>query len=141
MGSSKNTDAWNKFVLNSEWADYSDGDIRRSAAIAKSYMGLANNGGINSFLTNTWELSAGEVLGALKAVGALYAASEFEMIVGALMAPVPVMTQDERWEFMEKHWRVGLNQFDMLSDEADEDLMNALEKHVQANEAFYFALE
>jgi hypothetical protein len=55
--------------------------------------------------------------------------------------PVPVSSQDDRWDLLEQHWSDELNDLDLLSDEADRDLMRALEKHVQENEEFYLSLE
>ncbi|MDO8313199.1 MAG: hypothetical protein Q7T25_14795, partial [Sideroxyarcus sp.] len=58
--------------------DYQAGNIKKAAAIAKRYMGGANGGGLNSFLTNSLEIDAAEVLEALLAVSAEVAAREFD---------------------------------------------------------------
>ena len=65
MNGAPTPDAWNNFVMNSRPAAYARGTNARAAAIANLYMGLANNGGINSFLTCSYDLDASEVLGTL----------------------------------------------------------------------------
>lgn len=129
--------AWNNFGMSSRPEDYPLGSIRRAASIANRYMGGANNGGLNAFLTNNWELDASEVLNSLKTIGADEAAKQFELVLKGLGVPVPASTQDERWELLEQHWTEELNDHDILSDEADRSLTAALERHVAENEAFY----
>ena len=141
MSESSNHDAWNNFVMGSQPADYQAGSIKRAAAIAKMYMSQANHGGLNSFLTNSWELDAAEVLDALRAIGALVAAKEFEFILRGLGVPVPAQSQDTRWDLMEWHWSEEMNEHDFLSDAADKEIMRILEQHVQQNEEFYLALK
>ena len=104
-------------------------------------MNEANGGGLNSFLTNNWELDAAVVCDSIEKVGALIAAGELKRVLDGLGVQVPVSSQDDRWDLLERHWSDELNDFDFLSDEADEDLTRALEKHVQENEAFYLSLE
>jgi hypothetical protein len=141
MDRSPSEDAWNNFVMNSQPEDYEAGSIRRSAAIAKQYMGQANKGGINSFLTNSWDVDASEVLVALAAVGAQLAAKEFGFVLGKLGVPVPASSQDARWNLLEQHWPEEMNEHDSLSDEANAELMRVLERHVREQEQFYLGLE
>jgi hypothetical protein len=138
---SQNHDAWNNFVMNSQPEDYPAGSAKRAAAIAKLYMGQANNGGLNSFLTYSWEFDAAEVLEALLAVGAQVAAKEFDFILHGLGVPVPAQSQEARWDLMLRHWSEEMNDHDFLSDAADKELMRVLEQYVRDNEEFYLALE
>lgn len=133
--------AWNNFVLNSDPADYSNGDIRRAAAISKYYMNMVNSGGINSCLTNSWELSGTEFLEALKAVGAYRAAEELSAILDKLGVTILASSQKHRWELLSAYWTDELNALDCLSDQADRDLIRALEQHVLLHESFYIELE
>lgn len=75
--------AWNNFVMRSDACAHEQGSRKRAAAIACLYMGLglANNGGLNSFLTSTCDLDACEVVAALTAVGAHLAARQLEKVV------------------------------------------------------------
>jgi hypothetical protein len=141
MPQSQSDEAWNNFVMNSFPEDYPKGSIKNAAAIASRYMSGANGGGLNSFLTNSWELDAAEVCESLEKVGALIAANELRRVLGGLGVPVPPTSQDDRWNLLERHWTDELNDLDFLSDAADRDLMRALEIHVQENEKFYLALE
>jgi hypothetical protein len=141
MEESLSNDAWNNFVMNSQPEDHEAGSIWKSAAIAKQYMNLANSGGINSFLTNSWEVDASIVLEALTAVGAHVAAKEFGYVLGKLGVPVPTSSQEERWNLLERHWPDELNEHDSLSDNADAELMRVLERHVREHEQFYLGLE
>jgi hypothetical protein len=140
MADTSSNEAWNNFVMNSQPSDYQLGSIKNSAAIAKYYMGQANSGGINSFLTYSYELDAIEVLEALSSVGAFVAAEQFNRILKGLDIPVPASSEEARWELLEHNWLDSLNDHDFLSDEADKDLMCALEQHVRQNEDFYLAL-
>src|SRR6266852_6309203 len=101
MANSPNVDAWNNFVMRSQPSHYQVGSSKRSAAIAKLYMGLANSGGLNSFLTCSWELDASEVLAALVSVGALKAAQQFDLVLRGLGAPVPSSSQEARFRLLE----------------------------------------
>ncbi len=141
MSDMPSNEAWNNFVMSSQLGDYEPGSITRSAAIAKMYMGQANRGGINSFLTNNNELDAAEVLEALVSVGASAAAEQLDLVLRGLGVPVPPASEEARWNLLEHHWSDELNEHDILSDESDRDLMQALERHVKQNEAFYLALE
>ena len=48
--------------MGSEAAAYEPGSIRRSTATANRFMGLTNNGGVNSFLTSAYDLDGSEEL-------------------------------------------------------------------------------
>lgn len=141
MTDSPSDDAWNNFVMRSQPDDYELGSSKRLAAIAKMYMGQANRGGINSFLTNAWELDATEVLEALQSIGAVTAAKEFAYVLSELGAPIPSSSQDVRWRLLEQRWSDALNEHDLLSDEADKELMRTLGQHVLEHEDFYLKLE
>ncbi len=141
MAASLSTEAWNNFVMHSQPKDYQAGSIKRAAAIATLYMGLANNGGINSFLTCSHELDAREVLESLVSVGALMAAKQLNLVLRELKVPVPASSQEARFNLLMRHWPSSLDELDVLSREADEDLFRALEQHVTAHEAFYLTLK
>jgi hypothetical protein len=89
MADSSDDEAWNNFVMGSQPDDYPAGSIRKAAAIAKMYMNGANGGGLNSFLTNSWDIDAADVLEALLAVDAQVAAKEFGFILHELGFPYP----------------------------------------------------
>ena len=132
--------AWNNFVMCSRPRDHRAGNSKRSAAIANLYWGLANNGGINSFLTCSYDLDASEVLEALSSVGALKAARELNVVLCGLKTPVPSSSQEARFRLLDLHWSDALNEHDVLTAEADKDLLQALQQHVRQYEAFYLAL-
>jgi hypothetical protein len=132
--------AWNNFVMSSEPADYPLGSIKWHAAIAKMYMSQANGGGLNSFLTNSYEIDASDVVKALETVGALKAVEQLSLVLRGMGVSLPVSSQEARWKLMELHWPDALNDIDILSDESDKDLMQALERHVLQYEQFYLAL-
>jgi hypothetical protein len=134
-------EAWNNFVMSSQADRYKKGSMKWAAFIAKYYMNQVNGGGINSFLTNSWDMDAKDVVSAIRAIGALTAAREFEHVLEQLGVPVSVSSQDARWDLMEKHWPDKLNENDFLSDEAEKDLIQRLESHVLQNEKFYLTLE
>jgi hypothetical protein len=119
---------------------YEIGTSKRSAALACMYMSAVNNGGINSFLTCTYDYDASEVLAALVAIGALTAAREFEQVLFKLGTPLPASSQDARWSLLERCWSGALDDNDVLTAEADRELMQVLERHVCENEAFYLTL-
>jgi hypothetical protein len=141
MGDAPRIEAWNNFVKRSQPAAYEMGSVRRAAAIASQYLGLANNGGINSFLTCTPELDGSEVLEALVSIGASKAAKEFGQVLRALGVPVPSSSTEGRHTLLEQFWTENLDAHDVLSVEADEDLMEALHRHVREHEAFYLTLD
>jgi hypothetical protein len=115
-------------------------DKRRAAAIASIYMGCANNGGLNSFLTSSYDLDSREVLESLEALGASVAAAQLRQVLEELGDPLPVSTQDERWERLEDDWTDELDELDVLSEEADADLTAALKRHVEEFSDFYLRM-
>jgi hypothetical protein len=141
MTDTPSVEAWNNFVMKLEPRNFEAGSSYRAAAIANLYMGIANNGGINSFLTWSHEFNASEVLEALISVGALTAAKEFNSVLRGLRVPVPAASQEARWSLLERHWSSSLDDYDVLTEQADRDLQQALERHVRLNEAFYLSLK
>lgn len=129
--------AWNNMVMNAYPIAYKKGDERRAAAITSIYMGSANNGGINSFLTSSWDLDAREVLDALETLGAVVAAKQFRRVLKELGDPLPASTQAERWDRLDDLWTDELDALDVLSVEADKDLVAALERHVSTYAEHY----
>jgi hypothetical protein len=127
--------------MHSPHASYEHGSSKRAAAIASLFMGCTNSGGLNSFLTSTYDLDAAEVLDALTALGAAKAAHQLERVLQGLGTSLPATSQDDRWERLEKHWGDDLDEYDVLTSEADAELMAVLEAHVAANEAFYSRLD
>ncbi|MCA0964901.1 DMP19 family protein [Salipiger bermudensis] len=129
--------AWNALVLNAD-ETYRDGTgERRAAAIAAVYMGGANRGGINSFLTDSPDLAAQDVLDALETLGATVAAGQLRTILDELGDPLPAATPEERWDQLETLWTDNLDVFDVLTEAADKDLLAALERHVERNLDYY----
>ncbi|MDH7973361.1 DUF4375 domain-containing protein [Sphingomonas sp. AR_OL41] len=132
--------AWNNFVMLSD-PDASGADgAKRSAAIAKLYMGGANNGGINAFLTSQPQIGSEEVLKALQDVGATKAAQQLAEVLTALGQPLLPATSEERWDTLEQRWTEALDSLDVLSEAADAELMRVLERHVSANASYYAGL-
>ena len=140
MGDSNEMNAWNNLVMNADPELFEVGDERRNAAIACLYMGGANNGGLNAFLTNYSNLDAQEVLQSLEKIGANPAANQFRGVLDKLGEPLPVATEDERWDKLERLWTDKLDEMDVLSSEADESLMVALEAHVSKHMEYYLKL-
>jgi hypothetical protein len=135
-----NFEAWGNFVMVSDPDDYENDNIKKAYAIAKNYMNAALGGGMNSFLTNSWETDINDVVKALETIGAPVAAKQLKHVIIAIGVPMPVMSQESRWDLLDKHWPSELNEEDYLSDEAEKDIMRELERHVNQNEAFYLAL-
>ena len=129
--------AWNNLVMYAYPIVYEKGDERRAAAITSIYMGSANNGGINSFLTSSWDLDASEVLAALEVLGAAVAAEQLRQVLEKFGDPLPATTQDERWDRLDDLWTDELDALDVLSEEADKDLVAALERHVARHSEHY----
>lgn len=137
-------DTWNKFVMQIEPDDYEAGSSKRAAAIANLYMGLANNGGINSFLTGSYDLDTSEVLKSLKSIGASKAADQFAHVIELLGGDLPVSSQQARWDVLEERWTDEMDDIDgidILSRETDDDLVTALRCHVMQHEEFYRTLK
>lgn len=132
--------AWNNFVLLSDPSACIDGSRERAAAIANCFMGAVNNGGLNSFLTVSFDLDADEVVHALAEVGAQKASKQLTIVIQGLGAPVPISTQEERWALLDRSWTEDLDQYDALSGDAADELVRVLEKHVSDNEAHYLGL-
>ena len=137
MGASNEMIAWNNFVMSADPELFEVGDERRNAAIACLYMGGANNGGLNAFLTNYSDLDAQEVLQSLEKVGANPAADQLREVLAKLGEPLPAANQDERWDKLERLWTDELDDMDVLTTEADESLVAALEAHVSKNLEYY----
>jgi hypothetical protein len=131
--------AWNNFVLLAIPASQERGSNKRAAAIANLFMGLANNGGLNAFLTSSHDLEADEVLDALTSLGATDAASQLDAVLEGLGAALPASSAEDRWRRLDEHWTDDLDQYDVLTNAADEQLRIILERHVAANEDFYFS--
>jgi Domain of unknown function (DUF4375) len=127
--------------MHSDPASYELGSGMRAAAIANLFLGAANNGGLNSFLTSNYDLDVEEVLDALTALGAAKAARQLDAILSGLGSRLPASTQDERWSILEERWQEDLDEYDVLSKDADAELMAVLETHVAANQAFYSRLD
>jgi len=137
MDEAQQMTAWNNLVMNAEPSDFEAGDKRRAAAIASTYMGLANNGGMNSFLSCSHDLDAREVLASLEALGALIAAAQFKAVLEQLGDDLPACKYDDREDALDRLWSDDLNEMDFLSGEADQDLAKALERHVEEFIEFY----
>lgn len=137
MGASNEMIAWNNLVMSADPELFEVGDERRNAAIACLYMGGANNGGLNAFLTNYPDLDAQEVLQSLEKVGANPAADQLREVLAKLGEPLPTAAQDERWDKLERLWTDELDEIDVLTTEADESLVAALEAHVSKHLEYY----
>lgn len=137
MGHSKETTAWNNMIMNADPGMYEVGDERRNAAMACLYMGGANNGGLNAFLTNYWDLSGLEVLQSLEKIGASPAADQFRLVLETLGESLPSATQNERWDTLDRLWTDELDRSDVLTVEADESIVAALEAHVSKHIEYY----
>jgi len=85
-------------------------------------------------------LDAREVVGALTDLGASKAAHQLGVVLRGLGVPMPTSTQDERRSLLEKRWHDSLDEFDVLSGEADSELLAVLQSHVAANKDFYSRL-
>jgi hypothetical protein len=140
MENTPSTQAWNNFVMLSEWHSYDAGTDKRAASIAALFMGLVNNGGLNSFLTSSYDLDAKEVLESLSEIGALTAAQQLNRVLECIGTSLPVSSQNDRWDALEQYWSDELDDFDTLSIEADKQLMEVLERHVANHEEFYLGL-
>ncbi len=135
---------WNKFVMQIEPEVYDAGSSKRAAVIANLYLGLANNGGINSFLTCSYDLDTSEVLKSLKLIGASKAADQLAVVLELLGGDFPVSSQQARWDLLDERWKDDMDEIDgidTLSREADDDLTSALRRHVMQYEEFYRTLK
>ena len=132
--------AWNNFVLNSYPFRPGINDIRRCATVANMFMALANNGGINSFLTSTYELGGQEVVDALAAMGATSAAGQLRAVLVGLDEPLVPSSAEARWSTLDRLWSDELDAFDVLSEQADIELLQVLQRHVENEIAYYLTL-
>jgi hypothetical protein len=132
--------AWNNFVMANEPELHEAGSERRAAATACRFSGLANNGGLNSFLTATFDLNPREVVEALISIGAPKAAHQLGRVLRGLKAPLGVSSEQARWNALDRHWTDALDEIDTLSEEADAELTAALERHVERDHHFYLSL-
>jgi hypothetical protein len=73
----------------SEWHSHDAACDKRAASLAAMFMGLSNNGGLNSFLTSTYDLAALDVLESLVKVGAMKAAKQLELCAAVLRKLTP----------------------------------------------------
>jgi hypothetical protein len=137
MSETSEMTAWNNMVMNADPELYEVGDERRCAAITCLYMGGANNGGLNAFLTNYSDLASQDVLQSLEKLGATAAANQFRELLDALGGPLPASTQEERWDQLEALWTEELDASDFLTVEADESMVAALEAHVSKHVEYY----
>ena len=92
MSETNEMTAWNNMVMNADPELYEIGDVRRCAAITCLYMGGANNGGLNAFLTNYLDLASQDVLQSLEKLGAIAAANQFRELLDTLGRPLPAAT-------------------------------------------------
>lgn len=135
MAHTPSAKSWNNFIFSTGPSDIAD-DEKRAAWIAKQFMNGVRSGGINSFLTNNWELDAQSVVEALKLVGAATAAGDLASVLNQLGTPLPAASQDQRWLDLDC-WPESLDQADCLSAGAAKELMKRLEEHVAKHQKFY----
>ena len=139
MSGSNEMIAWNNLVMNADPELFEVGDEKRSAAIVCLYMGGANNGGLNAFLTNYSDVDGQEVLQALEKIGANPAADQFRDVLKSLGGYLPATTQEERLDQLEQLWTDELDKSDFLTAEAGESLVAALETHVSKHIEYYLS--
>lgn len=132
--------AWNGFV-SSHPDDCEYGSQKWSAALALLYMNLANNGGINSFLTCTHDIASDDVLLALSMIGADESSRQLAQVIEDLGCSLPAATQDERWDVLDRMWSDKLDELDILSEKADAELMKVLTAHVAAEQDYYLSIQ
>ena len=141
MSDPEDFDAWNNSVMMSQPEDFPENSLRRAAALAKHYMNGVNSGGINSFLTNNWELGGDEIVEALNTIGASEAAEQLSGVLHKLERPITASSQQARWQLLEDCWPDDADvDYDMLSSGAESGLMQALESHVEREKEFYRTL-
>jgi hypothetical protein len=140
MGDTRKMTAWNNMVMNAEPKLYELGDERRDAAITCLYMGGANNGGLNAFLTNCSVLDGQDVLQSLQEIGATAAADQFREVLKSLGGHLPAATQEVRRGQLENLWTDELDDGDFLTVEADRSMVTALEAHVSKHIEYYLSI-
>ncbi len=133
-------DAWNNFVLANEPQLHEQGSERRAAAIACLFSNSVNNGGLNSFLTSTYDLNPQEVVEALLSIGAPKASHQLGRVLRGLKGRLTVSSQQARWDVLDRCWTDALDDLDTLAEEADAELTAALERHVERDNEFYRSL-
>ena len=133
--------AWNNFV-NSQPADHEWGSPRRAATVALWFCSDAMSGGLNRFLTYSHDLHSDEVLAALGALEAPKAQQALQFVLDRMGCVLPVMSEQERWDIMLARWPEldGPDEADCLTDDAADELMAALERHVVGDEDYYAGL-
>jgi len=129
--------AWDNLVYHSFPIPFEEGDLRRAAAIATHYMGTAGNGGLNNFLTSSYDLDANEVLVSLEALGAKIAASQLRHVLEVIGEPLLPSTQEERWDKLMDLWKDELDVADYLTEEADQEIASVLRVHVREFADYY----
>ena len=92
---------------------------------------------MNAFLTNYSDLDCEEVLQSLEKIGAITAADQLRGVLKELSGFLPAATQEERWDKLEQLWTDKLDESDLLTVEADESLLAALEAHVSKHFDYY----
>jgi len=95
---------------------------------------------LNSFLTDSYELSTKDVRHALVQIEAHVAAVDLGQLIEKLGGDLPISDQQTRWSLIEQVWTDDCNEFDTFSDSAETDIVAALEKHVEENLQFYLGI-
>jgi hypothetical protein len=134
---SRSDRAWNNFVLNSDKSAYDRQSVRWAAAVANQFMASVMNGGMNSFLTYSYDMDACEFVRALSDIGAHSAADQLETVLRQLGIVLMQSTEGERWNLLDRYWTEDLDRFENLSEKAEAELMSALSAHVADEEDFY----
>ena len=135
--------AWNNFVNQTGPEAHQWGSPRRAAAIAFWFYSDAMSGGLNRFLTYAYALNSEEVLAALGAIGARTARQQLEFVLDRMGCALPVMAEQERWDIMLERWPEldGPDEADCLTEEAADELLDALARHVAGDEDYYASLD
>jgi hypothetical protein len=134
--------AWNNFAGRNGPDDHEWGSPQRAAALAFWFYNDAMSGGFNRFLTYSHELHADELLAALGAIGAPGAQQALEFVLDRMGCTLPVMFEQERWDVMDQYWPEldGPDEADSLTEDAADELLVALARHVAAHEEYYASL-
>lgn len=134
--------AWNNFVNQTGPEVHQSGSSRRAAAIAFWFYSDVMSGGLNRFLTYSFALDSAEVLAALGAIGAGKALQQLEFVLDRMGCALPLMSEQERWHIMLERWPEldGPDEADCLTEEAADELLEALERHVAGDEDYYASL-
>ncbi len=132
--------AWNNFVLQTGALSFDVSADKRAAAIAALFLASVNNGGMNGFLTGSYDYDAAELRASLATIGAFKSAQQLDVVLRALGESLARCSQDARWDQLNRLWREEMDRYDTLSAEANQELLEALKRHVSANEAYYLTL-